>query len=127
MSATPFAPIVRSFPHDADFSSSQWLIVKANGDTDLDICGAGEQPYGVLTSNVEDGSTTASKSDVQIGGQIKVEAGATVARGAAVMANAAGEAITGTDGNWCLGYALSGGADGELISVNFGPFYLETT
>ena len=54
-----------------------------------------------------------------------VEAGATVSGGTHVMSNAAGEAIPVTTGNYALGQAIQGGADGEYISVLWSVSYYE--
>jgi hypothetical protein len=118
-------PEIQSFKTNANFSANPWHIVKFAADDDIDLCGAGELMFGALTDEVGEADTDDKYVDVQVGGIVKVEAGATVTGGTLVMSNAAGEAIPVTTGNYALGQAIQGGADGELISVLWSVSYYE--
>lgn len=120
-------PEIQSFKTNANFSAASWHIVKFAADDDIDLTASGELMLGVLTDEVGESNTDDKFVDVQVGGIVKVEAGATVTGGTLVMSNAAGEAIPATDGNYFLGQAIQGGADGEYISVIYGPGYFENS
>ena len=120
-------PYVQSMQSNANFGTSQWLLVKTAGDTDIDLAGAGEACVGVLTDAVGPSDTSAKYVDVQMGRLVKVECGATVTDGAALMSNGAGEAIPATDGNFIFGFSLQDAADGELMSAQWAPSYYEIT
>jgi hypothetical protein len=46
-----------------------------------------------------------------------VEAGGTIAAGAAVQTDANGDALTAATGDVVLGYALEAGVDGQIIAI----------
>lgn len=119
-------PEIQSFKTNADFSSDSWHIVKFAADDDIDLAGNGELMFGVLTDEVGEANSDEKFVDVQVGGIVKVEAGNTITGGTLVMSNGSGEAIPATDNNYYLGQAIQGGADGELISVIYGPGFLNT-
>lgn len=58
------------------------------------------------------------------GAIVKVEAGGSITEGGLVATNNAGEAIAWVDaaGNVALGRALEDADDGDIISIQFGPF-----
>lgn len=118
-------PFVQTFKTDANFSSAKWHLVKMDGDDDLALCGAGELPIGVLTNDVGESNTDEKYVSVQVGQVVKVEAGAAVTSGTLVMSNGTGEAIPVTSGNYALGEAIQGGADGEYIAVLWSVSYYE--
>ena len=60
---------------------------------------------------------TGSAATVAIAGVSKVEAGATIVGGNPISVKADGTAIVALTGKPVVGYALTGGADGEIISV----------
>jgi len=119
-------PVIQSFKTDANLATKKWFLVNlASGGTDLDVAGAGEVILGALTNDVGASNTDTKYVDVQLGGIIKVIAGAAITDGAFLMSDASGEAIPVTTGNWTFGQALGDAADGELISVLFAPSYYE--
>jgi hypothetical protein len=63
--------------------------------------------------------TTASLQSLAVAydGRVQVIAGASITAGAAVMSNATGRAITATSTNTVLGYALEGGANNQVITI----------
>lgn len=90
-------------------------IVHVDTDGDAVLAGAGEDCLGVV---VEEAAVD-KFATVQIGGIVKVIAGAAVTAGAAVAANASGKAITASGaGTKTLGIALDAATgDGSVISV----------
>jgi len=118
-------PFTQSFKTDADFSSAKWHIVKKDGDADIALCAEGELPLGVLTNDVGEANTDTKYVSVQVGQVVKVEAGDAITAGTLVMSNANGEAIPVTTGNYALGEAIQGGADGEYIAVLWSVSYYE--
>ena len=115
-------PKIEAFKTDANFASSAWFLVKtAGGGTDIDVCGAGELPLGVLTDNVGGSNTNDKYVDVQVGGIIKVIAGGSLTDGTLVASDASGEAVAAAAGDYYLGQCLQDAADGELASVIYGP------
>lgn len=106
-----------TLPSGADLTGALFKFVKINSSGQLVLPGtSGDQVYGVV-SEVPAAAATGTPTTVDIAGIVKVEAGATVATGANVMANAAGEAITATAGEAVAGIARKGGADGAIIEV----------
>lgn len=102
----------------SDLSASQFHFVSVAADGQVDLTGAGAYAEGVLQDKPNAAGVAAR---VAIGGVVKVEAGASVTRGAEVASNAAGECVDATTGNIILGTALEAGADGEIIEILFHP------
>ena len=101
-----------------DLSTKQYFFVSVAADGQVDPTGAGEAALGVLQN---DPAAAGRAAQVCIGGVTKVSAGGTVAAGASVASDAAGEAVTAASGAIVLGTAITGGADGEVISIVFNP------
>lgn len=102
----------------ADLSANQFHFVTMDSDGQLSVSTDGAASIGVL---LNDPAAAGRAAEVCIGGLTRVEAGATVAAGAFVASNATGEAITAATGDNILGTAVTGGADGEVISIIFQP------
>lgn len=99
----------------ADLSAKQYRFVEIAADGQVDaVSSAGGNAIGVLQN---DPSAAGRAATIAVAGIVKVVAGGTVAAGARVQADAAGDAITAATGDYVLGTALTGGADGELIEV----------
>ena len=80
----------------------------------------GEVAFGVSLFSVSSAEVLRGKgASVITDGRAIVEAGAQVAIGAAVMADATGRAITATSGNFILGYCdeNAGGAAGDELGI----------
>ena len=118
----------------ADFATAVFLQLVGAADTlndppQVQLPGAGETAYGVLTtSRVRAGVTPdvglviGEIGDVQIEGRVQVRAGATVALGASVASMVTGLAITAGSGDFVLGKALEEATIGELLEVELsGP------
>jgi hypothetical protein len=102
----------------ADLSAKQFFFVAMSSDGQVDPAGDGANAIGVL---LNDPSAAGRAAEVCIGGLTRVSAGGTIAAGAAVASDAAGEAVTAASGDVILGTAVTGGADGEVISIIFQP------
>jgi len=102
----------------ADLSAKQFFFVSVASDGQVDPTGDGAAAVGVL---LNDPSAAGRAAEVCIGGLTRVSAGGTVAAGAAVASDTAGEAVTAASGDVILGTAVTGGADGEVISIIFQP------
>ena len=124
----PYNPDILTRQTNANRPSKEWFLVKAVGDDDMDLAGAGQLCIGALTNDVADGSAGVTKYlPVQIGGVIKVISGGSITAGTLAMSDGSGEAVTATDGNYAFGIALGTYADGEIGSFLWAPSYLETT
>lgn len=102
----------------ADLSTKQYYFVSIAADGQVDPTGDGLSAVGVLQN---DPSAAGRAAEVCIGGMTKVEAGGTVAAGAAVASSATGTAVTAGTGDVILGTAVDGGASGSIISIIFQP------
>ena len=122
MSFAPSDAKIHGYRTNAAFTSShKYCLVKRNGDSDFDLCGAGELPFGALTNMVEDCSTTARSLPVQDGGNIVAKCGGSVTAGTQVMSDSAGKVVTWTSGNASAGEAMQDGTTGQEIVVKFVP------
>lgn len=101
-----------------DLSAKQFFFVSLASDGQVDPTGDGASAIGVL---LNDPAAAGRGAEVCIGGMTRVSAGGTIAAGAAVASDAAGEAVTAATGDVILGTAVTGGADGEIISIIFQP------
>lgn len=101
-----------------DLSAKQFFFVSVASDGQIDPTGDGAFAVGVLQN---DPDAAGKAAEVAIMGQTKVVAGGTVAGGAEVASDAAGEAVTAATGDVILGTAIDGGADGEIIRIVFNP------
>lgn len=101
-----------------DLSAKQFFFVSVSSDGQIDPTGDGAAAVGVLQN---DPAAAGRAAEVCIGGVTKVSAGGTIAAGAAVASDAAGEAVTAATGDVVLGIALEGASDGDIISIVFQP------
>ena len=103
----------------ADLSTTgQYLFVEQNNAGAVTVCNsAGENALGVLYNDPASGQSASVAYD----GIVRVMAGATIAIGELVATTAAGKAAVATNGQVILGEAISGGGDGEIISVLLRP------
>lgn len=125
--SVPFDPYVLTRRTTANMTDKEWFLVKASGDDDLALAGAGELAIGALTNDVADGSTSAVHLGVQVGRIIKVKCAGAITAGALAMADGNGKAVAATDGNYAFGIALETHADKEIGAFLWAPSYLETT
>ena len=111
--------IALTFLTDEDLSSSAYRCVAMGTDALVGITTSTTvPPMGILTDNVADGSSSNAAVSVAISGVAKVEAGAVIASGVAVMPATGGKVITATSGNIAIGIAtVASLADGNIITV----------
>lgn len=116
-------PQLQSFKAGADLTGKRYHFAKmAAAENAVVAAAAGENAVGVLHTTVgADGFAAGAGVSVCTGGKTPVYAGGNVAIGAKVMANAAGKAVTATATNHVLGVAVTAGADGVLMEVQFEP------
>lgn len=108
-----------TFVTDEDLSSSAYRCVAMGTDALVGITTSTTvPPLGILTDNVADGSSSNAAVSVAVSGVAKVEAGAVIASGVAVMPATGGKVITATSGNIAIGIAtVASLADGNIITV----------
>ena len=105
----------RTFEAGGDLSAAQFKFVTLESDGQVDLANsAGENCIGVLLNNPDAAGKAAT---VAISGKVMVEAGGTIAAGAAVATDAAGDAVTASTGNIVMGYATEAGVDGQIIAI----------
>ena len=101
---------------EADGALSQYTLVRHDG-TDVVQSGAGIEGYSLQEPTLAAGDIAA----VMLLGITKLTLGATVARGVAVMSDAAGLAITLTATNECVGRVLEGGVVNDVVAMIANP------
>lgn len=103
----------------ADLTADQFKFVKYSAGA-LVLASAGtDQVVGVLNNK----PNTGEACEVETLGTTKLVAGAAIAKGAVVMSDALGRAVTGTATNYGQGYAMeAASAAGEIIAVQLRPF-----
>lgn len=115
--------LTRGYPiaDAADLSADQYKIVKLAAGV-VALAGAAEAGIGVLQNKPKDGGTGGRSASVMLLGTSRVVAGAAVAQGAPVTADAAGKAVTATTGQAATGIALeaAGGAN-AIIEILLTP------
>lgn len=104
---------------NADLTGAQYTAVVVNASGKIAVVGAGLSILGVLQNK----PNTDQAAQVMVDGVSKFRAGAAVAIGAKVMADATGRAITATATNQGLGIALTAAAAAnDVISVQLKDF-----
>ncbi len=110
----------------ADLSTKQFYFVKKNAtDKQVALCDTdGEIPFGVLQNKP---NAVGAAAELVTFGITKVIAGETIVAGDLIGTDNAGKARlvektnTGADiGDYWCGQAITGGASGELITIQFG-------
>ena len=110
----------------ADLSAvtNQYKFVKLNSTANtIVLCGDGEDAFGVLQDTPQSGEAAC----VCVGGITKVYAGATFNPGVVISSGAGGVANTSANGDYMLGKAVLGGADGVITSMLFQPTGIDPT
>ena len=104
----------RTFIAGEDLSSSQFKFVTLESDGQVDLAdSAGENCIGVVINDPASGG----EATVVVSGKTMVQAGGTIAAGAAVATDASGDAVTASTGNIVMGYATEAGVDGQVIAI----------
>ena len=98
----------------ADLSAAQFKFVTLDAGGVVTVAGAaGEQAYGVCIA----GAASGKPVTVVRSGSCLVEAGGTIAAGAAVQTGADGTALAAAIGDVVMGYAKEAAVDGQIIEV----------
>jgi hypothetical protein len=124
--STPSDPYILTRRTDANMTGKEYFLVKAVGNNDMDLTGAGQLPIGALTNDVADGSTDAVYLPVQVGQIIKVVAGGACTAGTLCMSDGSGEAVNVSTGNHAFGIALGTYVNGEVGAFLWAPSYYKT-
>jgi hypothetical protein len=104
----------RTFIAGEDLSSAQFKFVTLESDGQVDLAdAAGENAIGVCLV----GGTAGKAVTVAVSGKVMVTAGGTIAAGAQIQTDAAGDALTAATGDVVLGYALESAVDGQIFAV----------
>jgi len=104
----------RTFIAGEDLSAAQFKFVTLESDGQVDLAdAAGENAIGVCLV----GGAAGAAVTVAVSGKVMVEAGDTIAAGAAVQTDGNGDAITAATGDVVMGYALEAGVDGQIIAI----------
>lgn len=105
-----------ALPVAADYSTTgQYLFVGINSSGQAaKIASQGADAVGVLQDNP---GAAGRVGNVAIGGICKVMAGDTIAAGNKLTTGADGRAEVAATGDFVIGWAISAGADGEIIDM----------
>ena len=104
----------RSFVAGESLAAAQFKFVTLESDGQVDLAdSAGENCIGVLLNS----PAAAAAATVAISGKVMVTAGGTIAAGAAVATDAAGDAVTAASTNIIMGYALEAAVDGQVMAI----------
>ena len=118
--ATENLVAVVPLPVAADYSTTgQYLFVDINssGQAAL-VAGQGLNAYGILQDNP---GAAGLVGRIAVGGMIKVTAGETITAGDQLTVGADARAEIGLVGDVVFGKAITGGADGEIITMLWQP------
>jgi hypothetical protein len=104
----------KTFDANSDLSADakRYCFVKVSGVKEVDLCGAGEQPCGVL----QVGAIATKAVTVGVvggGGGTKLKAGAAVTAGDPLKSDATGRGVTATTGNDFYAIALETAANAD--------------
>lgn len=108
----------------ADIEDPRGLFMKydANGNV-VPASVAGEKVIGMAIITNNEGVEAGQDVDIQIKEIGLARAGATIAKGAEVMAGANGKAAVATDGSFMVGTALESAEDGQLFFIQVSKCY----
>ena len=101
----------------ADLSAKLHFLAHVDTDGDIVLAGDGEHVLGVIV----EGAVANAPVTVQFGGIAKCVLGGTVASGARVASDAAGETVAAAVTEYEFGTCLVGGVDGDVVPVALLP------
>jgi hypothetical protein len=104
-----------SLPAAADLSAKQYFAIKVNSSGQAAVAGAGEAAIGILQDNNGDAAGKIVNVAPFTGRKMKAYAGGTITAGQNVTADAAGELVAATTGNFIYGVALESAVDGDIF------------
>ena len=104
----------RTFVAGESLAAAQFKFVTLESDGQVDLAdSAGENCVGILLNSPAAGAA----ATVALTGKVMVTAGGTIAAGAAVATDAAGDAVTAASTNIIMGYALEAAVDGQVMAM----------
>ena len=104
----------RTFVAGESLAAAQFKFVTLESDGQVDLAdSAGENCVGILLNSPAAGAA----ATVALTGKVMVTAGGTIAAGAAVATDAAGDAVTAASTNIIMGYALEAAVDGQIMAM----------
>ncbi|MDB4725893.1 DUF2190 family protein [bacterium] len=104
----------RTFVAGESLAAAQFKFVTLESDGQVDLAdSAGENCIGILLNSPASGAA----ATVALTGKVMVTAGGTIAAGAAVATDAAGDAVTAASTNIIMGYALEAAVDGQVMAI----------
>lgn len=103
-----------SLPASGDLSTKQYFAVKLDSNGRVAVAGAGEAAIGILQTKPDTLGDICSVA-VFKGQKLKAFAGNTITAGGAVTADASGELVPATTGDYIYGYALGAAVDGDVF------------
>ena len=104
----------RTFVAGESLAAAQFKFVTLESDGQVDLAdSAGENCIGILLNSPASGAA----ATVALTGKVMVTAGGTIAAGAAVATDAAGDAVTAASTNIIMGYALEAAVDGQTMAI----------
>jgi hypothetical protein len=104
----------RTFVAGESLAAAQFKFVTLESDGQVDLAdSAGENCVGILLNSPAAGAA----ATVALTGKVMVTAGGTIAAGAAVATDAAGDAVTAASTNIIMGYALEAAVDGQVMAI----------
>ena len=104
----------RTFVAGESLAAAQFKFVTLESDGQVDLAdSAGENCIGILLNSPAAGAA----ATVALTGKVMVTAGGTIAAGAAVATDAAGDAVTAASTNIIMGYALEAAVDGQVMAI----------
>lgn len=118
--------VTKTVTIDSDLSAKQYHFVDFDA-TDENVVNLVEDAasFGFVLIEGVDGSTTAGRGAIAVGGITQIKIGGTVAAGDSLTATTAGVAITTTtDGDRAGLIALEGGASGDIITALVAPHFV---
>lgn len=102
----------------ADLSAKQFYVVKANSSGQAALANATDTTQ---IGIVQDKPLSGNAGKIRVSGVSKAAAGGTVAAGAAVTSDANGKIVAAASGKQIIGFALTGGVSGDVITVLVSP------
>jgi hypothetical protein len=97
----------------SDLSTKQYHVVKLDAQGKAVLAGAGELSLGILQNDPSEGQAC----DIAVDGVSKAKAGASITLGSLLSANANGQVVPATSGDYVIGIALEAASSGDIVSV----------
>lgn len=115
--------VTKTITIDTNLASKQYYLVNFDAtDENVVNLAAAALLFPFVLLECSDGSTTAARGTIAVGGITKVKLGGTVAAGDPIVSDGNGKGVTSTtDGNRAGLIAMEGGVDGDIITALVAP------